>query len=171
MSNSCDDNHYTTGTSQLTYFDANYDADNRKTNSNFSNFIRSGCELPQQKCFAILFFLNQGKNPLSDSHIYIYIYILTYIWAAFYLLNMFDWIRHKYFWPFLITSLSQLVSHICTIKVVYKFKCPRLNFYLLRTFFPHLDSFFVFFVLFLLSPTFRPNFTSGLLQVIYRDLG
>ncbi len=43
----------------------------------------------------------------------------------------------------------------------------RINFYLLRTFCPHLGSFCVvsFFT------TFRPNFTSGLLQVINCDLG
>ena len=43
----------------------------------------------------------------------------------------------------------------------------RINFYLLRTFFPHLGSFCVFSSF----TTFRPNFTSGLLRVIYRDLG
>ena len=41
----------------------------------------------------------------------------------------------------------------------------RINFYLLRTFFPHLGR--VFFVCVVSSfTTFRPNFTSGLLQVI-----
>ena len=44
----------------------------------------------------------------------------------------------------------------------------RINFYLLRTFCPHLGSFFCVVSSF---TTFRPNFTSGLLQVIYRDLG
>ena len=43
----------------------------------------------------------------------------------------------------------------------------RINFYLLRTFFPRLGSFCVVSSF----TTFRPNFTSGLLQVIYRDLG
>ena len=43
----------------------------------------------------------------------------------------------------------------------------RINFYSLRTFCPHLGSFCVFSSF----TTFRPNFTSGLLQVIYRDLG
>ena len=40
----------------------------------------------------------------------------------------------------------------------------RINFYLLRTFCPHLGCFYVvsYFT------TFRPNFTSSLLQVIYR---
>ena len=42
-----------------------------------------------------------------------------------------------------------------------------INFYLLRTFFPHLGSFCVVSSF----TTFRPNFTSGLLQVINRDLG
>ena len=39
----------------------------------------------------------------------------------------------------------------------------RINFYLLRTFCPHLGSFCVFSSF----TTFRPNFTSGLLQVIF----
>ena len=43
----------------------------------------------------------------------------------------------------------------------------RINFYLLRTFCPHLVSFCVVSSF----TTFQPNFTSGLLQVIYRDLG
>ena len=43
----------------------------------------------------------------------------------------------------------------------------RINFYLLRTFFPHLGSFCVVSSF----TTFRPNFTSGLLQVIYCNLG
>ena len=43
----------------------------------------------------------------------------------------------------------------------------RINFYLLRTFCPHLGSFCVVSSF----TTFRPNFTSGLLQVIYCDLG
>ena len=43
----------------------------------------------------------------------------------------------------------------------------RINFYLLRTFCPHLGSFCVVSSF----TTFRPNFTTGLLQVIYRDLG
>ena len=43
----------------------------------------------------------------------------------------------------------------------------RINFYLLRTFCPHLGSFCVVSSF----TTFRPNFTSGLLQVIYHDLG
>ena len=38
---------------------------------------------------------------------------------------------------------------------------------LLRTFCPHLGSFCVVSSF----TTFRPNFTSGLLQLIYRDLG
>ena len=42
----------------------------------------------------------------------------------------------------------------------------RINFYLLRTFSPQLGSFCVVSSF----TTFRPNFTSGLLQVIYRDL-
>ena len=42
----------------------------------------------------------------------------------------------------------------------------RINFYLLRTFCPHLGSFFLF-----LLTTFGPNFISGLLQMINRDLG
>ena len=42
----------------------------------------------------------------------------------------------------------------------------RINFYLLRTFFPHLGRFCVVSSF----TTFRPNFTSGLLQMIYRDL-
>ena len=43
----------------------------------------------------------------------------------------------------------------------------RIHFYLLRTFCPHLGRFCVVssFI------TFRPNFTSGLLQVIYHNLG
>ena len=44
----------------------------------------------------------------------------------------------------------------------------RFNFYLLRTFCPHLGSFFVFFCVVSSFTTFRPNFTSGLLQVIYQ---
>ena len=40
----------------------------------------------------------------------------------------------------------------------------RINFYLLRTFCPHLGSFFCVVSSF---TTFRPNFTSGLLQVIF----
>ena len=44
-------------------------------------------------------------------------------------------------------------------------------FYLLRTFCPHLGSFFFFFNVVSSFTTFWPNFTSGLLQVIYRDLG
>ena len=48
----------------------------------------------------------------------------------------------------------------------------RINFYLLRTFFLMLVVFFCFFcVVFSSFTTFQPNFTSGLLQVIYRDLG
>ena len=43
----------------------------------------------------------------------------------------------------------------------------RINFYLLRTFCPHLGSFCVVSSF----TTFRPNFTSGFLQVIYRNLG
>ena len=39
----------------------------------------------------------------------------------------------------------------------------RINFYLLRTFCPHLGSFCVVSSF----TTFRPNFTSGLLQVIF----
>ena len=46
-------------------------------------------------------------------------------------------------------------------------RIPRINFYLLRTFCPHLGSFCVVSSF----TTFRPNFTSGLLQVIYHDLG
>ena len=42
--------------------------------------------------------------------------------------------------------------------------CLRINFYLLRTFCPHLGSFCVVSSF----TTFRPNFTSGLLQVIYK---
>ena len=42
-----------------------------------------------------------------------------------------------------------------------------INFYLLRTFCPHLGSFCVVSSF----TTFRTNFTSGRLQVIYRDLG
>ena len=41
----------------------------------------------------------------------------------------------------------------------------RINFYLLRTFCPHLGSFCVVSSF----TTFRPNFISDLLQVIYRD--
>ena len=41
------------------------------------------------------------------------------------------------------------------------------SFYLLQTFCPHLGSLFYCFFF----TTFRPNFTSGLLQVINRDLG
>ena len=43
----------------------------------------------------------------------------------------------------------------------------RINFYLLRTFYPHLGSFCVVSSF----TTFRSNFTSGPLQVIYCDLG
>ena len=43
----------------------------------------------------------------------------------------------------------------------------KINFYLLRTFCPHLGRFFLL-LLFLLTK-FRPNFTSGLLQVINRN--
>ena len=46
----------------------------------------------------------------------------------------------------------------------------RINFYLLRIFCPHLGRVVFFIFLFLLT-MFRPNFTSGLLQVINRDLG
>ena len=44
----------------------------------------------------------------------------------------------------------------------------RINFYLLRSFCPHLGSFLLGFFLCVVSSftTFRPNFTSGLLQVI-----
>ena len=43
----------------------------------------------------------------------------------------------------------------------------RINFYLLRTFCPYLGSFFVVFFCVVSSfTTFRPNFTSGLFQVI-----
>ena len=43
----------------------------------------------------------------------------------------------------------------------------RINFYLLRTFCPHLGSSFLFFLCVVSSfTTFRPNFTSGLLQLI-----
>ena len=42
----------------------------------------------------------------------------------------------------------------------------RVNFYLLRTFCPHLCSLLLF-----LLTTFQRSFTSGLLQVINRDLG
>ena len=48
-----------------------------------------------------------------------------------------------------------------------KICCTRINFYFLRTFCPHLGSFCVVSSF----TTFRPNFTSGLLQVIYSDLG
>ena len=41
----------------------------------------------------------------------------------------------------------------------------RINFYLLRTFCPHLGSFFFLCVVSSFT-TFRPNFTSGLFQVI-----
>ena len=42
----------------------------------------------------------------------------------------------------------------------------RINLYLLRTFCPHLGSFFGFFCVVSSFTTFRPNFTSGLFQVI-----
>ena len=44
----------------------------------------------------------------------------------------------------------------------------RINFYLLRTFCPYLDS--LFFCVVSSFTTFRPDFISGLLHVIYRDL-
>ena len=69
-----------------------------------------------------------------------------------------------------------MVSGVATRKVILVFNWNhfdmrllnlRINFYLLWTFCPHLGSFCV------VSSfnTFRPNFTSGLLQVIYRELG
>ena len=49
----------------------------------------------------------------------------------------------------------------------------RINFYSRRTFCPHLGSLFLCVCVCVVSSftTFRQNFTSGLLQVIYRDLG
>ena len=58
------------------------------------------------------------------------------------------------------TTVTLYLQHFEEIK-------SRINFYLLRTFPPHLGSFCVVSSF----TTFRPNFTSGLLQVIYRDLG
>ena len=68
---------------------------------------------------------------------------------------------------FLYIENSVYLCHVHIFVFIETCKNIRINFYLLRTFTPHLGSFCVvsFFT------TFRPNFTSGLLQVIYRDLG
>ena len=58
------------------------------------------------------------------------------------------------------TIKPQFVQYICNITLF------RINFYLLRTFCPHLGS-FCFFCVVSSFTTFRPNFTSGLLQVIF----
>ena len=56
---------------------------------------------------------------------------------------------------------------VCDCMFVSVYVFLRINFYLLRTFCPHLGSFCI-----VSSFTaFRPNFTSGLLQGIYRDHG
>ena len=49
-------------------------------------------------------------------------------------------------------------------ELIFFFFFLRINFYLLRTFCPHLGSFFCVVSSFTM---FRPNFTSGLLQVIF----
>ena len=52
----------------------------------------------------------------------------------------------------------------CVISFSYNIMLLRINFYLLRTFCPHLGS--LFFCVVSSFTTFRPNFTFGLLQVI-----
>ncbi len=58
------------------------------------------------------------------------------------------------------------ITTVCKQIVIKTIIPMRINFYLLRTFCPHLGSFCVVSSF----TTFRPNFTSGLLQVIYRGL-
>ena len=61
-------------------------------------------------------------------------------------------------------SLRMSLSHYRNLTTFERIKRRmRINFYLLRTFCPHLGSFFFFFFFF---TTFRTNFTSGLLQMI-----
>ena len=65
---------------------------------------------------------------------------------------------------------QQFISHTsCWVSVLQSVNIPavlRINFFFITDFCPHLGSFLLFFL-----TTFRPNFTSGLLQVINRDLG
>ena len=58
-----------------------------------------------------------------------------------------------------------LKTFLCCLFFFLLYKVENFFFYLLRTIFPHLDSFCVVSSF----TTFRPNFTSGFLQVIYRD--
>ena len=67
---------------------------------------------------------------------------------------------------------SRNIVFIIGIILRWGFLIWELIFYLLRTFCPYLGSFFCFFLCVISSfTTFRPNFPSGLLQVIYHDLG
>ena len=62
-------------------------------------------------------------------------------------------------------ALHTWSPYLCLYIYIYKIvHFVRINFYLLRTFCPHLGSFFLCVVS--SFTTFRPNFTSGLLQVI-----
>ena len=64
---------------------------------------------------------------------------------------------------YIVFNWNNFVMRFLNLRIVF--------FYLLRTFCPHLGSFRGFFCVVSSFTTFRPNFTSGLLQVIYCDLG
>ena len=62
---------------------------------------------------------------------------------------------------FLVLNWNYFEMRLLNLRIIYLF------IYLLQTFCPHLGSFCVVSSF----TTFRPNFTSGLLQVINRDIG
>ena len=85
-------------------------------------------------------------------------------------------IKDEFFWSYKsLSSLPESGTNRIFVLVFnwnhfeMRFLNLRLNFYFLRTFFPHLGRFFFCVVSSFI--TFRPNFTSGFLRVIYRDLG
>ena len=86
-------------------------------------------------------------------------------------------VRHPWYWNRSIVKPEwNIPEYLYAIFFVLVFNCNhfemrllnlRINFYLLQTFCPHLGSLCVVSSF----TTFRTNFTSGLLQVIYRNLG
>ena len=83
------------------------------------------------------------------------------LWSMLYILNF---IQYRWFMNYYMVKNSYLLiisyCQLCNFK--YSYRYLRINFYLLRTFCPHLGSFCVVSSF----TTFRLNFTSSLLQVI-----
>ena len=105
-----------------------------------------------------LLFRNSVENYFMLNFIIVLIYI--YICVCVCVWKIGKKMRYSYF-------LKWSSTESCWHKNKQKFMWIIFFIYLLRTFCPHLDGFCV-----VSSFTkFRPNFTCGLLQVIYRDLG